>query len=168
MQDTELTKILTEQTKAETKAFKAKRKAEHIDKILSSLSDKEEREAHARLNKSLEDTEILPGETEEMMAQKFQKKLSIYNRASKSNDFYEDDITALIQDLSDSIETFETCYPNSEFVARYRKRIKEIVASKQSKDKKERIYVVIFIIILVVSTIYYYYTDITNFFKNLL
>jgi len=74
LQKKERIDAITEQRKAETKAYKAKRRAEHIDRALSLaedvFSDKAADVANAKIQSSIENLIILPGDTEPVMAEK--------------------------------------------------------------------------------------------------
>lgn len=160
---------LTEQKKAETKAFKAKRRAEHIDRALSIaedvLTDKAADAANKKISSSMENLTILPGESEDVMVGKIQKIFKTYNRAIHNDDVDEEIADNVLADLEHTIQFFKETYPSSTYCGVFDSQLANILEQKKSKNKKETIITIIGCVILAVAAIIYYYKDIVNFFK---
>lgn len=160
---------ITEQRKAETKAYKAKRRAEHIDRALSLaedvFSDKAADVANAKIQSSIENLIVLPSDTESVMAEKIQKLFKAYNRAIHNDDVDEEVAENILNDLDHSIQTLQNAYPNSKYCAMFTDRLSKIVDEQKAKNKKETYLTIVGCIILAIAAIIYYYKDIVNFFK---
>jgi hypothetical protein len=160
---------ITEQRKAETKAYKAKRRAEHIDRALSLaedvFSDKAADVANAKIQSSIENLIILPGDTEPVMAEKIQKLFKAYNRAIHNDDVDEEVAENILSDLDHSIQTLQNAYPTSKYCTMFTDRLSKILDEQKAKNKKETRLTIVGGIIFAVAAIIYYYKDIVNFFK---
>ena len=168
-EEKEKIEAITAQKKAETKAFKAKRRAEHIDRALSLaedvFSDKAAEAANSKIQSAIENLTLMPNDSEPIMAEKIQRIFKTYNKAVHNDDVDDEVAENVLADLEQSIQTLQSVYPDSKNCELFSDRLSKIIADKKAKNKKESIITVIGVVILAIAAIIYYYKDIVKFFN---
>lgn len=135
--------------------------------VTSWLDDKEEKKAKSWLEKSLTDTTLQSGDTEVEMTKKIQLLFTAYLNAKNNDNLYDEDIEALFNHLTDTVQEFGMTYPNSDYYRIASRRLNKLTAEVEKKNRNDRVYMIIAIIAIIAYIIGDYLFNISAWLKSI-
>lgn len=80
---------------------------------------------------------LLPSDSQEVMADKLQKQFSAYHSMSHNDNIDDELIEEALERISESVELFESKYPNSEMLGLFKKKLARITAKNEEDETSE-------------------------------